>query len=80
MFYGGWDGEVWRVGHVRTTDFRTFEPSPHNPILIPSDEADAWDGDGVLTPHVIQTGDTYTMIYAGRKGDEWQTGLARASR
>jgi hypothetical protein len=79
MLYGGWDGEVWRVGHVRTTDFRTFEPSPHNPIFIPSTDPGAWDADGVLTPQIIRIGETYTMIYAGRKGDEWHTGLAQVA-
>ncbi len=79
MLYGGCDGEVCRIGHVRTRDFRTFEPSPLNPVFVPSTDTSAWDCDGVLTPQVIQTGRTYTMIYAGRRGNEWQTGLAVAS-
>ncbi len=80
MLYGGWDGATWRVGHVRTKDFLTFEANLHNPVFVPSDDRDAWDCDGVLTPHVIDTCDHYTMIYAGRKGDEWQTGLAQVPR
>ena len=78
MLYGGCDGKTCRIGHVRTRDFRTFEPNPHNPVFTPSPGPDAWDCDSVLTPHVIETGDSYTMIYAGRKGNEWQTGLAIA--
>lgn len=78
MFYGGSDGEVWRIGHVRTRDFREFEPSPHNPIFTPSPDPDAWDCDGVLTPQVLPIGDAYYMVYAGRRGQEWQTGLAKA--
>ncbi len=78
MLYGGCDGTTCRIGHVRTRDFRTFEPSPHNPVFVPSPDPDAWDCDGVLTPQVIEIGGTYTMIYAGRKGNEWQTGLAIA--
>jgi predicted GH43/DUF377 family glycosyl hydrolase len=77
MFYGGWDGKVWRVGHVRTKDFITFEPSPHNPIFIPSDTPGAWDPDGVLTPQIVEHDGVFTMIYAGRRGNEWQTGLAQ---
>ena len=80
ILYGGYDGEVWRIGHVRTRDFRTFEPNPHNPIFTPSSNRDAWDCDGVLTPHVIEIGDTYYMIYAGKKGEEWQTGLAKVRK
>jgi predicted GH43/DUF377 family glycosyl hydrolase len=76
MLYGGCDGKVCRIGHVRTKDFQTFEPSPLNPVFVPPEDPDAWDCDGVLTPQVIKIGETYTMIYAGRKGDEWQTGLA----
>ena len=50
VLYGGFDGEIWRIGHVRTRDFLTFEPNPHNPIFTPSTDAKAWDCDGVLTP------------------------------
>ncbi|HJP31380.1 MAG: hypothetical protein QF689_05685 [Candidatus Latescibacteria bacterium] len=78
IFYGGTDGEVWRIGHVRTRDFRSFEPNPHNPILSPSPDRDAWDCDGILTPQVFSIGDTFYMVYAGMRGREWQTGLATA--
>lgn len=78
ILYGGFDGTVWRIGHVRTRDFRTFEPNPYNPIFTPSADRKAWDCDGVLTGQIIDTGDTYYMVYAGKKGREWQTGLAIA--
>ena len=76
VLYGGYDGEVWRIGHVRTRDFRTFEPNPYNPIFTPSDDPEAFDCDGVLTGQIFEVGDTYAMLYAGKKGQEWQTGLA----
>ena len=76
ILYGGYDGEVWRIGHVRTRDFCTFEPNPCNPIFTPSDDPEAFDCDGVLTGQILQIGDTYVMLYAGKKGKEWQTGLA----
>ena len=71
---------VWRIGHVRTRNFRTFEPNPHNPVFTPSADRDAWDCDGVLTAQVIEIGDTYYMLYAGKKGKEWQTGLAKTRK
>lgn len=77
ILYGGFDGDVWRIGHVRTLDFATFEPNPYNPIFTPSPDPGAWDCDGVLTPQVIEIGDSYYMVYAGKKGEEWQTGLAK---
>ena len=80
ILYGGSDGEVWRIGHVRTRDFRTFEPNPENPVLTPSSDPDAWDCDGILTPQVIEIGDSYYLPYAGRKGKEWQTGLAKTRK
>ena len=80
VLYGGYDGEVWRIGHVRTRDFHTFDPNPHNPIFTPSADREAWDCDSVLTGQVIEIGDTYYMLYAGKRGEEWQTGLARASK
>ena len=64
----------------RTPDFLSFEPNPYNPVFTPSPDRDAWDCDGVLTGQVIGTGDTYYMVYAGRRGREWQTGLARTGK
>ena len=78
ILYGGFDGDLWRIGHVRTRDFRTFEPNPHNPIFEPSTDPNAWDSEGVLTGQVIEIGDEYYMLYAGKRGREWQTGLAKA--
>jgi hypothetical protein len=78
LFYGGSDGTTWRAGHVRTRDFRTFEPSPYNPIFIASRNPDAWDCDGILTPQIFEVNGVYHMLYAGMKGREWQTGLAVA--
>ena len=80
VLYGGFDGQVWRIGHVRTLDFRTFEANPDNPIFTPSSDPDAWDSDGVLTAQIIEIGDTYYMIYAGKHGQEWQTGLAKVRK
>ena len=33
ILYGGFDGEVWRIGHVRTRDFRTYESEPLQPYI-----------------------------------------------
>ena len=79
ILYGGFDGKIWRIGHVRTRDFRTFEANPHNPIFTPSADRDAWDCDSVLTAQIFDVGGTYYMLYAGKRGQEWQTGLAKAS-
>ena len=78
--YGGFDGALWRIGHVRTRDWRTFEPNPANPVFVPSADPDAWDSEGVLTPQILRIGDAYAMVYAGKKGKEWQTGLAVAPK
>jgi predicted GH43/DUF377 family glycosyl hydrolase len=80
VLYGGYDGDTWRIGHARTRDFCTFEPNPHNPIFTPSSDPDAWDCDGVLTAQVVEIGDTYYMLFAGKRGQEWQTGLAMAPK
>jgi len=80
VLYGGFDGKVWRIGHIRTRDWRTFEPNPANPVFTEADDPGAWDADGVLTPQVFRIGEAYWMVYAGKKGKEWQTGLARAAR
>jgi len=80
ILYGGYDGKVWRIGHVRTRDFRNFEPSPHNPVFVPSSDPKAWDCDGILTSQIFEAGDFYYLLYAGKKGNEWQTGLAKTQR
>lgn len=87
IFYGGSDGrpgavngEYWQIGHVRTKDFRTFEPNPHNPIFSPSDDPNQWDSDGLLTPQVFETEDGYYLLYAGQRGKEWQSGLAKIDK
>ncbi len=49
ILYGGFDGDVWRIGHVRTRDFHTFEPKPYNPVFTPSDDPDAFDCECVST-------------------------------
>ena len=41
IFYGGYDGTEWTIGHVRTRDFIKFEPNPHNPIFRPSSNPQA---------------------------------------
>jgi len=74
------DGDFGKWTRVRTKDFRSFEANPHNPVFTPSEDKGAWDSDGVLTPNVIEIGGTYYMVYAGKKGREWQTGLAVARK
>lgn len=80
IFYGGHDGTHWRIGHVRTRDFKVFEPNPANPILDLPEETEAWDAEGLLTPQVFEVGNSYYMLYAGKSGKRWQSGLAKASK
>lgn len=79
ILYGGHDGQVWRIGHVRTRDFRTFEPNPANPVFEPAADREAWDCDGILTPQVFASDGCHYLLYAGFKGGEWQSGLAHAT-
>lgn len=86
IFYGGRNKEgIFQIGHVRTKDFKTFEPNPGNPILKVSNDANAWDSDGLLTPQVFEMGNYYYMLYAGLNGEGWNkghcvSGLARAPK
>ena len=79
ILYGGCDGQVWRIGHVRTRDFRMFEPNPANPVFESSADRKAWDCDGILTPQIFTSDGCHYLLYAGLKGGEWQSGLARAT-
>jgi len=84
LFYGGYDGKMWSIGHVRTTDFLSFDPNPNNPIFVPSVGSGNWDSDGLLTPQVFWLNGELYMIYAGLRGYNWgktsevSTGLAIA--
>ncbi len=78
LLYGGSDGAAWQIGHVRTRDFRHFESSPHNPVFTLSEDRRRWDCDGILTPQVFHSVGSYYLLYAGLKGTEWQSGLAKA--
>ena len=60
-------------------DFHEFEPNPYNPVFTPSENPEHFDCDGVLTGQIIKIDQTYFMLYAGKKGQEWQTGLATLS-
>ena len=80
ILYGGRQGGIWRIGHVRTRDFRTFEPNPANPIFLPSRDPDAWDGQGILTPQLFEAAGRWYLLYAGYNSREWQTGLAHAPK
>ncbi len=71
IFYGGYNGNIWQIGHVRTKDFRDFEANPYNPILTVSNDPEAWDSGGILTPQVFEIKGKYYMLYAGMKGDDW---------
>jgi hypothetical protein len=77
LFYGGYDGDQWRIGHVRTSDFESFEVNPANPIL--SGTAGTFDEGSVLTPVVRAVDDQFLLVYAGddnAEGFHWQTGMA----
>jgi hypothetical protein len=87
IFYGGRNKErVFQIGHVRTKDFKTFEPNPYNPIFKVSADSNAWDSGGLLTPQVFEAGEYYYLLYAGLKGKDWNkeghcvSGLARAPK
>ena len=71
IFYGGYNGKIWQIGHVRTKDFKTFEASPYNPIFTPNEDPDAWDSSQLLTPQVFELNEKFYMIYAGLKGNGW---------
>ena len=71
IFYGGYNGRIWQIGHVRTKDFKTFEASPYNPIFTPNEDPGAWDSSQLLTPQVFELNEKFYMLYAGLKGSGW---------
>ena len=72
-FYNPSDNRYYMYYLVKENDPKLVKKDP-NPIFKPSEDPDAWDSDGLLTPQVFETGGYYYMLYAGLNGDGWDKG------
>ena len=69
MWYAGYDGSHWQIGHATSTDGTTWGRDPENPLLSVGSPGE-WDNAGVSNPCVLYTGTRYEMFYTGNDGSQ----------
>ncbi|MBM2827350.1 MAG: hypothetical protein HW403_1414 [Dehalococcoidia bacterium] len=65
MWYQGLgrDG-AWRIGYATSKDGLLWEKHSSNPVVA-TGPGDSWDGQKVMTPHVVKIGAQLVMFYTG---------------
>jgi predicted GH43/DUF377 family glycosyl hydrolase len=78
MYYSGFNADEMRssIGIATSEDGITWEKSEANPILEPSE---AWEGNTVHQPRVVQTENAYLMAYRAWNGQRGGMALGIAS-
>ena len=64
MWYGCYDGYVWRICYATSPDGVVWTKHPSNPVLS-EDPGWEWDNGGVGGPAVVKLGGRYVMYYSG---------------
>ncbi len=74
MWYGGYDGENWRILRATSQDNKTWVKQG---VCLNLGEAGSFDSVHVVYPYVIKVGDTYKMWYTANDGAKhWRIGYA----
>jgi predicted GH43/DUF377 family glycosyl hydrolase len=77
LFYAGFDGSHWQVGHATSTDFETWEKDPTNPV-VGYDHRSEWGYLHVGDPTVLRDGDDYHMVHVANTGERKRLLQARS--
>ncbi|NIM94739.1 MAG: DUF11 domain-containing protein [Anaerolineales bacterium] len=79
MWYGGYDGGAFRIGHATSSDGINWTKDGSNPVLDVGPGGE-WDWLSVYSPSVIKVGDEYQLMYSGKTLPlSWQSGYATSS-
>lgn len=74
MWYGGYDGENWRILRATSPDAKEWIKEG---ACLNLGQAGAFDSAHVVYPYVIKAGDTYKMWYTANDGTKhWRIGYA----
>lgn len=74
MWYGGYDGENWRILRATSSDAKNWAKQG---VALNLGEPGNFDSVQVVYPYVIKVGDTYKMWYAANDGTKhWRIGYA----
>jgi predicted GH43/DUF377 family glycosyl hydrolase len=74
IYYAGRRDNKWSIGHATTTDFRSIEQDPENPLISPDGELNKYKH--INDPNVIHDGEQFHMIFAGSTSSAKQFGYA----
>jgi predicted GH43/DUF377 family glycosyl hydrolase len=75
MYYGGFDGAIYRIGHATSNDGIAWTRDPDNPI-IDIGPPGSWEETVVYVPCVLIVNDTFHMWYDGAQGNTERIGHA----
>jgi uncharacterized repeat protein (TIGR01451 family) len=79
MWYTGYDGATYRIGHATSGDGINWTRDPANPVLDIGPPG-GWDWLDVYGPSVVAYNDVYLLWYSGETLPlAWQTGYALSS-
>ncbi len=78
MWYAGYDGLTWRIGYATSSDGITWNKYGSSAVFDLGSNG-TWDDANLIQPHVILSGSTYKMWYAGNDGVSWRIGYATSS-
>lgn len=74
MWYGGYDGENWRILRAASSDGKTWVKQG---VALNLGEPGSFDSAQAVYPYVIKVGDTYKMWYTANDGTKhWRIGYA----
>jgi uncharacterized repeat protein (TIGR01451 family) len=79
MWYGGYDGSTYRIGHAISSNGIKWDKDPSNPVLDVGDVGD-WDWLSAYSPEITKLGGDFRLWYSGETLPQaWQTGHAESS-
>ncbi len=67
MYYAGFDGMNYRIGHATSTDGIDWNKDPANPVLDVGSPG-SWDASLVYVPCIVHDGTTFHLFYDGALG------------
>jgi len=74
MWYSGYSGQNWAIGHATSSDGISWTKFANNPVLSPT--GSGWEAHDVLSSCVVHNGTTYLMWYTGASGTTLKFGYA----
>lgn len=62
IYYAGYGGDSWKIGHATTTDFSSIEQDPRNPLISPDGVLEEYQN--LNDPNIIHDGERFHLVFA----------------